>query len=133
MNIDTVMIEVATRLKTISGLRVFDHPVDDVQPPTAVVSLPAITFDETYGRGCDRYNLPVVFVIGKVESRASRNNLAPYVAGSGAKSVKAVLEGYDPVSFDTVRVQQVEFDVMTFGSVEFLTATFLLDILGSGA
>lgn len=133
MNIDTVMTEVATRLKTIAGLRVFDHPVDEVQPPTAIVSLPQITFDQTYGRGSDRYNMPVLFVIGKVESRAARNNMAPYVAGSGPKSVKAVLEGFTPVAFDAVRVQGVDFDVVTFGTVEFLTATFLLDIMGSGA
>lgn len=133
MNLDTVMTEVATRLDTIAGLRVFDHPVDEVQPPTAIVSLPQIAFDQTYGRGSDRYNMPVVLVVGKAESRASRNNVAPYVAGSGAKSFKAVLEGMTPVSFDTVVVQGVEFDVMTWGSVEFLTATFLLDIMGSGA
>lgn len=133
MNIDTVMTEVATRLDTIAGLRVFDHPVDEVQPPTAIVSLPQISFDQTYGRGSDRYNMPVILVVGKVENRASRNNLAPYVAGSGPKSVKAVLEGFTPVAFDTVRVQGVEFDVMTWGSVEFLTGTFLLDIMGSGA
>lgn len=133
MNIDTVMTEVAERLGTIAGLRVFDHPVDEVHPPTAIVSLPQISFDQTYGRGSDRYAMPVIFVVGKVESRASRNNLAPYVAGSGPKSVKAVLEGFTPVAFDTVRVQGVEFDVMTWGSVEFLTATFLLDIMGSGA
>jgi hypothetical protein len=133
MNLDTVMTEVAGRLDTITGLRVFDHPVDELQPPTAIVSLPQIAFDQTYGRGSDRYAMPVLLAIGKVESRASRNNLAPYIAGSGPKSFKAVLEDYDPVSFDSVRVQQVDFDVVTWGSVDFLTATFLLDIMGSGA
>jgi hypothetical protein len=133
MNLDTVMTEVATRLDTIVGLRVVDHPVDEIQPPTAIVSLPQITFDQTYGRGSDRYALPVVLAVGKVSDRASRNNLAPYVAGSGAKSVKAVLEGFTAVSFDAVRVQGVEFDVISWGTVEYLTATFLLDIMGSGA
>lgn len=133
MELDTVMGEVATRLDTITGLRVFDHPVDEIQPPTAIVSLPQITFDQTYGRGSDRYNMPVVLAVGKVSDRASRNKLAPYIAGSGAKSFKAVLEDFDPVSFDSVRVQGVEFDVIAWGTVEYLTATFLLDIMGSGA
>jgi hypothetical protein len=133
MNLDTVMTEVATRLDTIADLRVFDHPVDEVQPPTAIVSLPQISFDQTYGRGSDRYTMPVVLAVGRVSDRASRNNLAPYIAGSGAKSFKAVLEGFTPISFDTVRVQGVEFDVITWGTVEYLTATFLLDIMGSGA
>lgn len=135
MHIDSVMAEVATRLKTITPLRVFDHPVDKVEPPTAIVSLPQISFDQTYGRGCDRYELPVILAIGKVVDRAARNNIAPYVAGTGSKSFKAVLENQSTayVSFDTLRVQGVDFDVFTWNSVEYLTATFTLDILGSGA
>ena len=127
------MGEVATRLRTIAGLRVFDYPVDEVRPPTAIVALPEITFDETYGRGTDRYAMPVLLVVGNAVDRAARNNLAPYVKGSGAKSVKATLEGYTPVAFDSIRVQSASFDVVTFGSVDYLTASFTLDILGSGA
>lgn len=135
MHIDSVMGEIAGRLDTIAGLRVFDHPVDKVEPPTAIVSLPQIAFDQTYGRGSDRYELPVILAIGKVVDRAARNNIAPYVAGSGAKSFKAVLEDKSTpyASFDTVRVQGVDFDVFTWNSIEYLTATFTLDILGSGA
>lgn len=134
MNLDAVMAEVAARLDTIPALRVFDHPVDTVNPPTAIVSLPLITFDETYGRGSDRYALPVILAIGKVVDRAARANLAPFVAGAGASSVKAVLEADDNyVAFDSLRVVSAEFDVITWSAVEYLTATFLLDILGDGA
>jgi hypothetical protein len=129
------MTEVADRLDTIAGLRVFSHPVDKIEPPTAIVSLPQIAFDLTYGRGSDRYTLPVILAIGKVVDRAARNNIAPYVAGSGAKSFKQVLEDDTTpyTSLDTLRVQGVEFDVFTWNAVEYLTATFTLDILGSGA
>lgn len=127
------MKEVAARLDTITGLRVFSHPVDKVDPPTAVVSLPEITFDATYGRGCDRLSLPVVLAVGKVVDRAARDNLAPFIAGSGATSFKAVLEGFTPASFDTVRVQGATPDVITWSGIEYLAYTFTLDILGSGA
>lgn len=135
MNLDEVMIEVAKRLDTIEGLRVADHGVDVVNPPHAIVSLPQITFDETYGRGADRYTLPVILAIGKVVNRASRDNLAPYVAGSGVKSFKQVLEDETVpyAAFDSLRVQSIEFDVISWGAVEYLTATFTLDIAGSGA
>lgn len=134
MNVDAVMTEVAARLDTIAGLRVFDHPVDTINPPTAIVSLPEITFDATYGRGSDQYALPVILAIGKESDRAARANLAPYVAGSGAKSFKAVLEDEATTytSFDSLRVQGVEFDVVTWSAVDYLTATFLLDIIGDG-
>ena len=135
MNLDAVMTEVAERLDTIAGLLVTDHPVDKVNPPHAIVSLPEIAFDETYGRGCDRYTLPVVLAVGKVNDRASRANLAPFVAGAGAQSVKQVLEDEtDPyVAFDALRVQSVDFDVVAWGAIPYLTATFVLDIIGDGA
>lgn len=133
MNVDAVMTEVADRLKTITGLRVFDHPVDTVNPPTAIVSLPEITFDLTYGRGTDRYELPVVLAIGKIVDRAARANVAPYVAGDGAKSFKAKLDDATPyTSCDSVTVRTVEFDTYSWGSVEYLVAVFLLDIIGDG-
>ena len=134
MNLDDVMAEVAARLDTITDLTVFDHPVDTVNPPTAIVSMPEITFDQTYGRGSDRYDLPVVLAIGKVVDRASRKNVAPYVAGAGAKSFKAVLEDESTpyTSFDSLRVQSVSFDVIAWSAVEYLAATFLLDIIGDG-
>lgn len=135
MNLDAVMEEVATRLNTITDLRVTAHPVDTVNPPQAVVSLPEITFDETYGRGSDRYTLPVVLAIGKVVDRAAMKNLAPYVAGAGAKSFKAVLEDESTpyTAFDSLRVQSVSFDVIAWNAIEYLTATFVLDIIGDGA
>lgn len=135
MNVDTVMTEVATRLKTITGLRVADHPVEAVNPPHAIVSLPEITFDQTYGRGSDRYSLPVVLAVGRVSDRAARANVAPYVAGSGPKSFKQVLEDESTpyASFYTLRVASIGFDVVTWGTVDYLTAEFTLDISGPGA
>lgn len=134
MDVDTVMIEVAALIDTIPGLRVVDHPVDTIAPPVAIVGLPEITFDETYGRGADRYLLPVILAVGRADAKASRFNIAPYVKGSGATSVKAALEpNADYVSFDSLRVQGVSFDVITWSAVDYLCATFLLDIIGDGA
>lgn len=135
MNIVSVMSEVAARLKLIGPpLRVFDHPVSSVAPPTAIVSLPEITYDRTYGRGSDAFALPVLLVIGKVVDRAARANLAPYVDGSGPSSFKERLEANDTyVAFDTLRVESCTFDVVEFGAIEYLAATFLLEITGSGA
>lgn len=135
MNIDAVMDEVAARLDTIPDLRVTAHPVDKINPPHAVVSLPEITFDLTYGRGSDRFSLPVVLAVGRVSDRGSRASLAPYVAGSGPRSFKQVLEDdTEPyVSFGTLRVVSVGFDVIAWGTVDYLTAGFIIDITGDGS
>lgn len=134
MDLADVMDAIGDRLDTITGLRVHRYPPGSVSPPAAVVSYPdEITFDETYGRGMDRLSLPVVLVVGKASDRAARNKLGAYVNGSGASSVKAVLESGTYSAFHTVRVASADFDVVSIGDVPYLAAMFNLDITGSGA
>lgn len=134
MDLADVMDEVASRLDTITGLRCFAYPPGTVNPPAAVVSYPdTYTYDETYGRGSDRLSLPVVVVVGKVSDRSARDQIGAYVDGSGARSVKAVLESGTYTAFDELRVVSVEFDVVTIGGTDYMAALFTLDILGSGS
>ena len=134
MNLGEVMQAVADRIDTIAGLRVYAYPPDTVNAPAAVVTYPdTYTYDATYGRGMDRLELPVVVLIGKVSDRASRDNLSRYVDGSGAASIKQVLESGTYTAFDSCRVTGAEFDVIAIGAVEYLAATLTLDIAGQGA
>lgn len=134
MDLAAVMDEVAAHLKPIDGLRVYAYPPDDVTPPAAVVAYPdTLTYDATYGRGTDRMSVPVVVLVGKVSDRASRDRLAVYADGSGERSFKAALEVEDYTTCDFVRVESAEFDVMRMAGVDYLAATFTLDIAGEGA
>lgn len=134
MDIANVMQQLADRLDTIADLRINNGPADQVQVPAAVVGLPdTLTYDQTYGRGMDRLELSVVVLVARVSARNANKQLAAYAAGSGAKSVKAVLEGGTYTAFDTVRVMRAEFDVITVAAVDYLGATFTLDITGQGA
>lgn len=134
MDLGNVMDEISTRLDTIAGLRCFAYPPPTVVPPAAIVSYPeTLTFDETYGRGMDRLSLPVVVVVGRPTDRATRDNLSLYCDGSGASSVKAVVESGTYAAFHTVRVEDIEFDVVTIAAVDYMAAIFSLDIAGSGA
>lgn len=134
MNLGDVMQAVADRIDTIADLRVHAYPPDAVQPPTAIVTYPdTYTYDATYGRGMDRISdLPVVLLVGKVSDRASRDTITKYVNGSGAASIKAVVESGTYTAFDTVRVTGVTFDIISIAAVEYLGATFTLDIAGQG-
>lgn len=135
MNLGAVMQAVADRLKTITGLRVYAYPPDTVQSPAVVVTYPGTyTYDATYGRGMDRIeDLGVVALVGNVSDRASRDKIAQWANGSGATSLKAVLESGTYTAFDTIRVTRVEFDIVSVAGVEYLAATFTLDIAGQGA
>lgn len=134
MNLANVMDAVSTRIDTITGLRCHPYPPGSVTPPAGIVSYPErIDFDETYGRGMDRMSLPLVLVVGKVSDRAARDALGAYCNGSGAKSVKAVLESGTYTAFDSLRVASIEFDVVSIGGVDYMAGLFTLDIAGSGA
>lgn len=134
MNLAAVMDDVSNRLAAIPGLRCFAYPPPTISPPAAIVSYPdTYTFDETYGRGMDRVNLPVVLVVGKVSDRATRDALGAYCNGTGPKSVKQVLESGTYTAFHTVRVENIEFDVVSIAAIDYMAAAFTLDIAGSGS
>lgn len=134
MNLSDVMTEVAEQLDTIAGLRVFDWPVGSAVPPFAFVDYPtSYGFDKGYARGMDQLNLPVVVAVAKVGDRTAKDRLGQYVDGSGSKSVKAVLEAGTYTSFDSLRVQSVEFDVYQLGDSKYLAATFDIDVAGQGS
>jgi len=136
MDLAAVMDEVAARLITITGLRVFAYPPDSVVPPAAIVSYPdEIEPHGTYARGMAKIRLPVVVVVGKVTDRGTRALIAGYVATSGAASVVAVLESTATpyVAFDTLTVASVEFDVVQIAENTYLAALFDLEIAGDGS
>jgi len=134
MDLGLVMDEVAGRLATISGLRVFAYPPPTLAPPAAIVSYPeSLTFDATYGRGMDRMRLPVVAVVGKPSDRSTRDHLAAYCNGSGPQSIKAALEVGLYTSFDTLRVESIDFDVVGIAGVDYMAAILTLDITGQGS
>ena len=138
MLLDEVMDAVADRLALIDRIdgRVFAYPPDKVEAPVGIVSYPdAIEFDATYGRGTDMIRgLEVTIVEGRVSDRDARDRMAPYVAGAGPGSVKYVLEtpSVEPMPWDDLHVLSVAFDVVTIAGVDYLAATFKIDLAGPG-
>lgn len=134
MNVQAVMAELATTLDTIAGLRVYNHVPKSVAIPAAIVAWPeAVEYDASWGRGSDRFHIPVMVVVSDVTARNAPARLGDYVNGSGAKSVKAVLEAHVPTNYDALRVTAARMEPITVGSVDYLAATFELDIIGPGA
>lgn len=136
MDLADVMDQIATQADAIEGLRVHSSPMPpgDITPPALVVSFPeSVTFDETYGRGTDRMSLPLVVVVGNPTERQTRDLVVKYCAGSGASSIKQVLESGAYSAFDLLRVEGIEFDAVSIGGVDYLAAIFTLDIIGPGS
>lgn len=135
MNLDQVAAELATALKTITGLRVPPWGVEKVSPPAALISLPErITYDETYQRGADKYeDVQVIVLVGRPNNRAARKAIAAYADGSGPKSVKAAVEAHAYTSCSEPHVAWCEFTDATYAGTSYLAAIFHCEITGKGA
>lgn len=131
MNVAEVMDQLGDALDTIDGLRVFPYWADKLTPPAAVVSFPSpLTYDAVYQRASDRAEFPVTIVVGKVDARSARDDLARYLDGAGPASVKTVVEAHATDAWSTVRVTTAEVAVIRIAGVEYLGAEFLIDVLG---
>lgn len=136
MNLSDVADEVATRLDTIAGLNAFAYPPGSLTPPAAVVLNPRdgdIRYDQTYRRGMDRMTLPVIVIAGRADERSANQTIRQFCDGSGASSVKAVLESGAYTSLHTLVVVTGGIDGVTWNGVEYLAALFDIDITGSGS
>lgn len=134
MNLAAVIDDIADELDDIAELNVYPFAAEHVTVPAAVIGYPeSYEFDQTYGRGSDRMTLPIFVLVGKVSDRAARDALGAYVNGSGTSSIKANLEGGSYSSFDSLRVQSVEFETISVAGQEFLAGVFSVDVFGDGS
>lgn len=134
MDLNLVMDEIGARLGGISELNIYDYPADSISIPAAILTYPErIDYDETAGRGMDVIrNLGLVIVDGRASDRSARDRIAAYVAGTGARSIKAILESGAYASCTDVHVPSAEFDVQRIGGVDYIAAVFTLDVAGQG-
>lgn len=134
MDLAAVMDDLGSALEPIEGLRVFPYWADRVTPPAAVVAWPdPLTYDTAMARGGDRLEVPVILLVGKVDARSARDQLARYVSGSGPHSVKAAVEAHPATAYDSARVDRAEFGVITVAGIEYLAGTLYIDLIGRGA
>jgi len=134
VNLEAVMEEIAENLRTITSVagRTFGFPPSSITPPAAIVGYPEVKFDQTYGRGFDRWTVPVWVVVGKVDDRNARTLLSPYLSGTGNASVKAALDDGTYVECDSVTVVSATVTQMEIAADPYLAAEFSVDVVGSG-
>ena len=127
-DIGTVMGQIGTALDTIDGLRVFDFPPKSAQPPFAFVDMPSeVEYDAGFARGRDRATFTVVLAVADVVDRAARDAIAAYAAGSGASSIKAVL---DAASIgESARVTRCQFRPVSLSAGTYAGCIFNVDVV----
>lgn len=126
----------AVRLRTIPILVVHAQVPDSIVPPAAIVSPgfegdPAIRFDSTMARGSDDFLFTVTLLVQYADDLAAQQELDAYLAGSGERSIKAVIED-DPslgglVHFAHVREAR-NYGRQAWGETDYLGVDFGVEV-----
>lgn len=131
MLVGAVLDGLGAAVGELDGLRVYGYLADQVAPPAAVCTVEAIEYDATMSRGADRGTFLVHVLVGRADARSARNALDPYLAGAGSSSVKEAVEA-DPTlggAVSSTRVLGATVVVMSVGGIDYLAATFAVDVI----
>ena len=121
-----------TRLQTISGLRVFDTIPENPQPPAAIVGQLDMNFDIDNARGLDLATVEVYLLVQRMDVRSGQDKLDAYLAGTGAGSVKAAIEGDKTLggACSTLRVLSTESGQYESAGIMLLSYRYRISIWG---
>lgn len=79
-------------LNTIPGLRADAYPVDNPNPPVALVELDSVEYDQAMKGGLTLYNFLITVIVGRAAEREQQRKLDLYLQPTGEQSVKAGVE-----------------------------------------
>lgn len=133
-SLSTIRDGLKTRLATIAGLEVYDVVPDQANVPCAMVGPPErITFDSVMQRGADEYLIPIRILVNRSDLGSAQDALDGYLAGAGATSVKAAIEGDVTLggAVDTTRVKEARnYGAFEVGEITYLGVEFLTEVIG---
>lgn len=128
-----VRAEIATALRTITGLSVYEHDAAG-KIPAAIVSLPdRIDYNATYARGLTAMADVQVIILCGAPGRLAEKAALGYAKDTGGTAVVAVLQGYAWTTFDWITVEYAEFLTVTMAGVDRLAVVFHANLAGRGA
>lgn len=135
-DLTTVLDAVAEVVRTaIPGVRVFSYAPDSINPPTVVVDIERIEFDENFRRGADLLTLRVTVLVSRADDRSGLTRLKEFMGGSGASSLKAAIEVDDTLGgvAETLRVTGVDsIGARQIGDVAYFGADFNVQVWAEG-
>jgi hypothetical protein len=120
----------ATNLRTIAGLRVYEEIPDNPQFPAAIVVLNSADYDRNFG-GMTLYNFQVQVIVGRAAERAAQRALDLYIEPEGTSSVKAGVESnrtMSGIAQDTYLANMPNIGSVIINDVTYLAADFLVAV-----
>ena len=91
--ISQVATGLQTRLATISGLRTFSYQPEQENPPFAYPEINRVEYHRAFSGGDVVMDWTIYVVVGRWLDRTAHAALDDYLSYSGAKSIRAAIEG----------------------------------------
>ena len=134
MNIATAMDDIASALNQIPKLKGRNYPfwADSVVVPASVVAWPTITFNAAYARGMSTVEVEVFVLAGKIEAKASRDQLAAFLQGSGESSVRAAIDAFDFREDVEATTREARVEMIAVNGIDYLAGIFTVVLNGTG-
>jgi hypothetical protein len=126
---DDIRSGLATRLATITGLRVATEQPDNPNPPIAIVVPVGTSYDDTFGRGMDTTTFTILVMVGRAAERYAQRKLDSYCNTTGATSIKAAIEGDKTLGgkvFDCRVTEMRNYGQISVGDVTYLGCEFVV-------
>jgi hypothetical protein len=111
--------------------RHYAYPVESISVPCALVAYPTtIDFDTVFGRGADRFVIPVWFVAGKTATVDARDRISEILSEAG--TIKSAVDGSHTFGdFDvTVRAMTAEISEFTNNGISYIGCRFDCEVYG---
>lgn len=128
----TVRAGLVTRVNTISGLTALAYIPELVVPPIVLIDQLELEFDASMGRGLDTAFVDVILIVQRMDAQSGQSALDGYLAGTGASSIKAAIEGDKTLGGACSTLQVLSASPGTYQSqgIDFLAYRYRVKIYG---
>lgn len=128
-----VVTGIKNRLATISGLRAFDYQPEQINPVIGFPIVDRIEYHRAFSGGDVVFFVTVTVIVGRYTDRTAFALLDDFMAYSGAKSIRAALEG-DPtlggIASNLIVRSSADIRSASQGDAEFLEVQFQMEVHG---
>ena len=117
-------------LANVPGLRVSETIPDNPNPPQAVISLDAVSYDQTFQRGMSQYIFIVSVLAGRVSERNAQRLLDSYI-DPGSATIKTAIESDKTLNgavFDVRVTEMTNIGAVNLGETVMLGADFRVEV-----
>jgi len=131
MTIAAIREGIATNLRTVSGLRVFEEIPDQVSPPAAIVSLNSIQYHQAFAGGLNIFSFTVRVIVGRAAERQAQRYLDLYSEPTGESSCKSAIESNRTLSGacqDLIVESMPNIGSITVNESDYLAAEFAVTV-----